>query len=617
MTQTRITLISWFFTVEFNLTQEKVSTGGFSLSKLKQGKYILAIVIIAIVVAAAVTAVFFLPKAAALKVDVGAGPRIRFLGFNVQTPPKDPKGVALSPNNYAKVRQAIAYAVDRDAINTNVFLGLATPIYSMIPPSMPYSQSVFKTKYGAAPNLTLAENLLTSSGYNSSKNGKLYIDLWYNSDGHYGDTEPSVALVVKTSLEKTGMITVSLKSEPWAAYRGDLAKGSFPFYLLGWYPDYLDADDYAAPFFGTSGAIGQGSFYSNATMDRWLKQEAGTTSDSLRAGNFTLIQNKSAVDVPYIPLWQQAADIEYKSDITGVYLHPVSFKYFVMSKPGTTQLSIGTTDSVVCLDPACAYDYYSIEVINQVFDTLLVYSPTNATILPGLATQVPTVANGGITPDAKNYTYHLRQGVTFTDGSAFNATVMKWSIERAMGLGDPGPKPCPDPTCNPYYGGGNYAGSAGFLLFDSGNLGRINYATGHNNNITVVDPYTIKFHLNSATAFFNEIMAFSVAAPVSMKSYKYTTPATIPTDDKSHIIGTGPYMISDYSLDKQVVLQKNPNYYNPGIYSSYGISAIPIISQITITHYSDATGLKNALVSGQIDMAYRTLNPTDVKSLQH
>src|SRR5207249_7664224 len=109
-----------------------------------------------------------------------------------------------------------------------------------------------------------------------------------------------------------------------------------------------------------------------------------------------------------------------KSDITGVYLHPVSFKYFVMSKPGTTQLNVGTTDSVVCLDPACAYDYYSIEVINQVFDTLLVYSPTNASLLPGLATQVPTVANGGISPDTMNYTYHLRQGVTFTDGSALD-----------------------------------------------------------------------------------------------------------------------------------------------------------------------------------------------------
>jgi peptide/nickel transport system substrate-binding protein len=579
------------------LSQEKVSTGGSSLSKLKQTKYILAIVIIIIVVAAAVTAVFFLPKAAALKVDVGAGPRIRFLGFNVNS------------ITDVRVRQAIAYAVDRDSINTNVFLGLATPIYSMIPPSMPYNQPVFKIKYGATPNLTLAENLLTAAKYNSSSNGKLYIDLWYNSDGHYGDTEPSVALVIKTSLEKTGMITVSLKSEPWAAYRGDLAKGSFPFYMLGWYPDYLDADDYASPFFGTSGAIGQGSFYSNATMDNWLKLEAGTTNDNFRAGNFTNIQNKSAVDVPYIPLWQQTADVEYKSDITGVYLHPVSFKYFVMSKPGATQLNVGTTDSVVCLDPACAYDYYSIEVINQVFDTLLVYSPTNATLLPGLATQVPTVANGGISPDSMNYTYHLRQGVTFTDGSAFNATVMKWSIERAMGLGDPS-------SGNPYYGGGNYAGSAGFLLFDSGNLGKINYADGHNNNITVIDNYTIRFHLKQPTAFFNEIMAFSVAAPVSMQSYKYTNPATVPPDDKSHIVGTGPYMISDYSLDKQVVLVKNPNYYLPGIYSGYGISTIPIINQITVTHYSDATGLKNALVSGQIDMAYRTLNPTDVKSLQ-
>src|SRR2546427_4523510 len=450
-----------FAQIRINLTQQNAPKTGFSLSKLKQTKYILAIVVIIIVVAAAVTAVFFLPKASALKVDVGAGPRIRFLGFNV--------------NNITdvRVRQALAYAVDRDSINTNVFLGLATPIYSMIPPSMPYSQPVFKTKYGAAPNVTLAQNLLKAAGFNSTKNGKLYIDLWYNSDGHYGDTEPSVALVVKTSLEKTGMVIVNLKSEPWAAYRKDVGNGALSFYLLGWYPDYLDADDYAAPFFGTSGAKGQGSYYSDPQMNGWLKGEAGTTNDSLRAGNFTNIQNKSAVDVPYIPLWQQSADIEYKSDITGVYLHPVSFKYFVMSKPGAAQLNVGTTDSVVCLDPACAYDDYSIEVINQIFDTLLVYSPTNSTLLPGLATEVPTVANGGITPDAKNYTYHLRQGVTFTDGSAFNATVMKWSIERAMGLGDPGPKPCPDPTCNPYYGGGNYIWNAGFFLFDSGKLASI------------------------------------------------------------------------------------------------------------------------------------------------
>src|SRR2546426_10862037 len=100
-----------------------------------------------------------------------------------------------------------------------------------------------------------------------------------------------------------------------------------------------------------------------------------------------------------------------------------------------------------------------------------------------------------------------------------------------------------------------------------------------------------------------------------MTSKKYTPPATIPPDDKSHIVGTGPYMVSDYSLDKQAVLVKNPNYFLPGIYSGYGISTIPVLSQITITNYSDATGLKNTLVSGQIDMAYRSLDSSAVKSL--
>src|SRR3989441_5578836 len=588
-----------FAQIRINLTQQNAPKTGFSLSKLKQTKYILAIVVIIIVVAAAVTAVFFLPKASALKVDVGAGPRIRFLGFNV--------------NNITdvRVRQAIAYAVDRDAINTNVFLGLATPIYSMIPPSMPYNQPVFKIKYGAAPDLTQAENLLASAGYNSSKNGKLYIDLWYNSDGHYGDTEPSVALVVKTSLEKTGMITVSLKSEPWAAYRTNIGNGNHAFYLLGWYPDYLDADDYAAPFFGTKGAKGQGSYYSNTTMDSWLKGEAGTTNDSLRAGNFTNIQNKSAVDVPYIPLWQQSADIEYKSDITGVYLHPVSFKYFVMSRPSATQLTVGTTDSVVCLDPACAYDYFSIEMINQVFDTLLVYSPTNATLLPGLATQVPTVANGGISPDTMNYTYHLRQGVKFTDGTPFNATVMKWSIERVIALGDPGG----DPPTNPNYDAAQYGGSAAFLLYQVGGLGNNTFSTQTNDRIIVLDPYTIRFHLSKPLSFFNELMAFSVSAPVSMSAYSKTQgQADTPV---SKIVGTGPYMVTDYTPSTgPIVLQKNPNYYNPGIYSSYGIPSIPGISKINISLFSTATGMKNALLSGQIDMAYRQLNPQDITSLQ-
>jgi len=56
--------------------------------------------------------------------------------------------VNLVPNK--AVRQAIAYAVDRGAINSLVFLGQATPLYSMIPPDLPYASPVFQSKYGDA-----------------------------------------------------------------------------------------------------------------------------------------------------------------------------------------------------------------------------------------------------------------------------------------------------------------------------------------------------------------------------------------------------------------------------------------------------------------------------------
>src|SRR5207247_1348117 len=177
------------------------------------------------------------------------------------------------------------------------------------------------------------------------KPAQFTIPLWYNSDGHYGDTEPTVAQVVASAIEKTGKINVQLKSEPWAQYTTDFGNGNLPFFLLGWYPDYFDADDYASPFLGTAGAASLGSEYSNTTMN------------------------------------------------------------------------VRTTDRIKSLDPAYAYDYFSIEIINQIFDTLLVYSPTDTTLLPGIATTVPTVANGLVSPDLKTWTYPLKSGVTFSDGT--------------------------------------------------------------------------------------------------------------------------------------------------------------------------------------------------------
>jgi peptide/nickel transport system substrate-binding protein len=424
------------------------------------------------------------------------------------------------------------------------------------------------------------------------------IPLWYNSDGHYGDTEPTVAQVIANSIEKTGKVHVQLNSEPWAQYTTDFGNGKLPFFLLGWYPDYYDSDDYASPFLGTAGAASLGSQYSNSTMDNWLAWEAGNSSSTVRNQLFTSIQSQLASDVPYIPLWEGKANIVYKADINNVFLHPVVFRYFFMSRTTSNNtLVAGTTDRVKSLDPAYAYDYFSIEIINQVFDTLLVYNPTDQTLMPGLATSIPVPGNG-VSSDLKTWNYTLRSGLKFSDGSVLNSTTVKNSIIRAITL--------------------NLPGSAAFLLSDVGQLGN---TTSTSNpkftiNIGTPDATHISFHLHQPVAFFNLLMAFSVSAPVpTFGSNAYSTTGAQPTQ-QGKVIGDGPYTLTAYTAGQSLDLTANAGYYGKAIYASAGFPSVPIINKVTVKSETTATQLKNDLTAKSIDMAYRTLNPQDITSLQ-
>ncbi len=419
------------------------------------------------------------------------------------------------------------------------------------------------------------------------------LELWYNNDGHYGDTEVLMAQTLQQSIQSCGKVAVTLKSATWPVMKQQWAAGTMPAFLLGWYPDYFDTDDYISPFLSTAGAKSEGSFYNNSQMNQWILNEQTTTSDTIRSSNFTAIQNQLATDVPYVPLYSGRADIEYLSSVKNLVLHPVSFKWFVVDKPGATTLNVSESDKVITLDPASAYDYFSIELINQIYDTLLVYDWQNTTLKPGLATVVPTIANGGISADGKNYTFHLRTGVTFQDGTPFNSTVMKQSIDRVIRL--------------------DLGGSAAFLLYDVGAL-TSNSLGGHNTTagvITTPDANTIVFHLYRPVSFFNDLMAFSVSAPVP-GWYNQTgeQPSTV-----NDVIGTGPYKLTQHTPNQLVELTAFTNYYNPGLYAPT-IPKIPVMNKVVINIRLQATALKTDLVTKAVDVVYRTPTPSDLADLQ-
>src|SRR5579875_2155414 len=232
---------------------------------------------------------------------------IRYLIFNTE----------MSPVNNVKVRQALAAAINRTDIVNRVFSGTVVPLYSLIPIGMWSYSPVFK-KYGDG-NLTYAEQLLQQAGYSSSN--KLQIDLWY-TPSHYGSKEANLAQVLKEQWESTGMVSVTLRSAEWSTYLKQAANGTMMLSLFGWYPDYLDPDDYTSPFLDASANTWTGSHYNNTQVNQLLFQARGLTDINQRTSIYQNVQNILANDVPFIPLIQGQLSIVVAKGITGVVLGP-------------------------------------------------------------------------------------------------------------------------------------------------------------------------------------------------------------------------------------------------------------------------------------------------------
>jgi peptide/nickel transport system substrate-binding protein len=264
-----------------------------------------------------------------LRTMQGDSPFIRYLVFNMcssadQGAGECPRTTVFSGANGLLVRKALAYATNRTDISDSAYNGTVSNLFSLIPMGMFGHEDVFKTVYGSSPNLAQAQALLTSAGYSTSN--KLSLTLWY-TPSHYGDPEIFVAQTLKRAWEATGMITVTLDQQDWASYKASWRAGTFDVFLLGWFPDYFDADDYVFPFlhWASGGSASFGNWYHNATMDSLIEAEAATADATQRQTLFGEIQDGLAADVPYLPLFQAPQTVVYKPNVSGIVLDPIQF----------------------------------------------------------------------------------------------------------------------------------------------------------------------------------------------------------------------------------------------------------------------------------------------------
>lgn len=106
--------------------------------------------------------------------------------------------------------------------------------------------------------------------------------------------------------------------------------------------------------------------------------------------------------------------------------------------PDPTTLTYVAIDDAATLDPHLAYEGTSYEIIESVVEGLIWYNREKADeFVPVLATEVPGVANGGISADGLTYTFNIRSGVKFHDGNDLTASDVAYSWQRVLLQSDP------------------------------------------------------------------------------------------------------------------------------------------------------------------------------------
>jgi len=236
-----------------------------------------------------------LGKASGIKVYKGNGVVIRYLVLNVKR----------APTNNPAVRKALAYLMPRGDIATRVYHGQVAPLYSMVPAGLPGHTDAFKEVYGAAPNTAKAKAVLTAAHVKMP----VPITLWWTPT-HYGDATADEFTEIQRALNGSGVFKVTLKSAEWTTYSKTLGT-QYPAFQLGWFPDYPDAEDYLAPFYGTKSNFTSNG-YSSAKMDAAAKTTAS------RLGFVKQAQMLAAQDAPIIPYWQGTMLAVGRSNISGI-----------------------------------------------------------------------------------------------------------------------------------------------------------------------------------------------------------------------------------------------------------------------------------------------------------
>lgn len=234
-------------------------------------------------------------------------------------------------------------------------------------------------------------------------------------------------------------------------------------------------------------------------------------------------------------------------------------------------------------DMALIDDANSSYIGAQVMETLVTLAPgTGDEIIPALATE------WAVSDDGLQYTFKIREGVKFHDGTSLDAAAVKANFDRWMNI----------PAAYVDLGYTYYIDTVIAPAIKS---------------VEASDAQTVVITLNGPNSAFLiqlTLTVFGISSPAALEAGNASAPDfannKYATGGPPAMVGTGPFVFKEWIPGQQTVLTKNPDYWNSA-------AGGPYVDQITFKPITDTTATLNALQSGDVDIA-QAIAPIDVET---
>jgi len=476
------------------------------------------------------------------------------------------------------MRQAISYAINYSYIIDELLEGQAVRLKSPIPEGIMYANWSFNV---AIMNVTKARLIMQSMGYGAGfttdADWETATFATYNYSYNIGSpVRENMLPLLQLNLGKIGIKIVDA-GMPWMEFLmrlyglGEYSYDSLQLYMNGWGPDYNDPSNFINTFFSNSSSTNSAQVndqYLQELIDQGLLENDPIQREAI----YDEIQQSLVEDLmPHAFLYVSMNYVAYSNNITGFHVNSIGkvWLYNVQSDRSFTipetpiELIFGTSSGISDLDPHRAWDSGSINVIDQVVETLFAYdlSDPDYSLIPRLAIDFGTWSGNGL-----NYTIDIRPDVTFHDGTQFNAAAVKWNFDRLAYFVNSEEERTP---------------------FDS--LYRWPDGTPISNRTEVINTYTIRIVLNRPFGALESLLSFSGSGMLSSTStpqYNYIDTFT------GDLVGTGPFVYDEYQPDTEVNFHAYENYW----------AGVANFTDLKFSIIQDGYVRTQALLSGEIDI---------------